>query len=85
MLYNVHLAITLTNSEQPRVSLTLYLHYTTRCGVCQEVFENFFRLLASTTTVGLTFSNPRPRVLPLLTLLSIALRTPLVNSFRKNN
>ena len=47
------------------------LHYTTYSVVCQEVFENFFRLRATATTVGLTFSNPRPRVLPLLTLTII--------------
>ena len=63
------------------LSLSLCFYYSTLLRVCQEVFENFFHLPASITTMGLTFSNPRPRVLPLLTSLLYHILTDLSSVF----
>ena len=62
-----------------------YLNCTTFRGVCQEVFENFFRLRATATTVGLTFSNPRPGVLSPPDMIIIPYLLPDCNSQNAQN
>ena len=62
-----------------------YLNCTTFRGVCQEVFENFFRLRATATSVGLTFSNPRPGVLSPPDMIIIPYPLPDFNSQNAQN